>query len=459
MIAWSDAGLGRRLVLVLGVTAIHAAIAGLAVSPLFFMPSVATARHVFGGSNGEKALFEDVRAYHEYASRTLNGEIPYRHFDVEYPIGALPLFLLPRLFVSGEITYRWAFAAEMLLFDAALVWLVAKQGERTVGAGRAVFWYSLGLALLGAIPIARFDLAATFLAFAAMMALNSKRSGLGGVLAGIGGLVKLFPVVVAAPNSVAWPLRKVGLAIPTRELSPSQTTDGSASPALPGRSITALLVTFSIGASIWFLIGGPGVMRSIRYHGERGLEIESLYAGGLIVMAKILRWPLAHQFNHSSVELIAPYAAIAAKLAPILQLIAIAWVLRPAFKAAPSSPSPVPLVVPDQCSSAIIQGYWSGTTSDTREITRAAACILAFALFGKVLSPQYLLWMLPFVAALEGRTGRIGRPLLMLACGLTTLLYFWAGVGLLQFHPLAVAILNIRNLLLLALFVILTRRA
>ena len=447
MIAWSDLDPRRRLVLVLGITAIHAAIAGLAVSPVFFMPSVATARRVFGGSNGEKALFEDVRAYHEYASRTLNGEIPYRGFDVEYPIGALPLFLLPRLFASGDIAYRWAFAFEILLFDAALVWLVAKRGEKTTGAGRAVFWYSLGLALLGAIPIARFDLAATFLAFAAMMALDTKRSGLGGILAGIGGLAKLFPVVVIAPKVVVWVIGKAGLALPSRA------TDGRASPAPRDRSIAALILTLSIGACIWWIIGGPGVMRSIRYHGGRGLEIESLYAGPLIVVAKLLSWPLAYDFNHHSVELITPGAMIASKVAPLVQIVAISWVLLIGFR-----PSRVPLVEADQRAVDGSRSHWLGTTNGTKEGPQTAACILAFALFGKVLSPQYLIWLLPFVATLEGQAGRMGRPVLMVACGITTLLYFWAGVGLLEFHPLAVAILNVRNLLLLGLFAILTQK-
>ena len=85
--------------------------------------------------------------------------------------------------------------------------------------------------------------------------------------------------------------------------------------------------------------------------------------------------------------------------------------------------------------------------------------MLAFALLGKVLSPQYLLWILPFVATLDGREGRWARPLLLAAGVLTTLVYFWAGVGLMNFHPLAIAILNARNLLLVAIFALMVRVA
>ncbi len=405
----------RHLLLVACATTIHAAIAGLAASPLFFVPNVATAQRVFGGSNGEANLFEDVRAYHEYASRTLGGEIPYRDFVVEYPIGALPLFLAPRLVAAGPIAYRWAFAIEMILCDAAIVTLIARRGGRTIGAVRAVCWYSLFLGALGALPIARFDLAAALMAFAAALAWESGRGGIGGVLAGLGGLTKLFPLVVAGPVIAAGRFR---------------------GPIVAG-------FTIAIGLSIWVAIGGAGVGHSLRYHAGRGLEIESLYAGILMIVAKLAGWALRQDFNHSSVELIAPGARVAGAVAPLLQLMSVAWIVGALMRRARARPR-VPPATPDQC-------------PVDRTVYGAGACVLAFALFGKVLSPQYLLWILPFVATLDGREGRWARPLLLAAAVLTTLVYFWAGVGLLSFHPLAIAILNARNLLLVAIFALMVR--
>src|SRR3954469_15741309 len=100
----------RRILIVLAVTAIHALVAAATSSRAFFYVNVATAQRVFGGSNGEKNLYEDVRAYHDYASRAMAGAIPYRDYIIEYPIGALPLFLLPRLIASRFDAFTWAFA-------------------------------------------------------------------------------------------------------------------------------------------------------------------------------------------------------------------------------------------------------------------------------------------------------------------------------------------------------------
>ena len=53
----------------------------------------------------------------------------------------------------------------------------------------------------------------------------------------------------------------------------------------------------------------------------------------------------------------------------------------------------------------------------------SAAAVLAFIVFGKVLSPQYLIWLFPFLAVLDGRTGSLARKIFLLAC-LTTAMFY-----------------------------------
>src|SRR6185312_7377079 len=67
---------------------------------------------------------QDVSAYFNNASQWLRGLIPYAQFQLEYPPGALPIWTVPRWFTSEFETYRKAFAAWMLVFDAGTLALL-----------------------------------------------------------------------------------------------------------------------------------------------------------------------------------------------------------------------------------------------------------------------------------------------------------------------------------------------
>jgi hypothetical protein len=62
--------------------------------------------------------------------------------------------------------------------------------------------------------------------------------------------------------------------------------------------------------------------------------------------------------------------------------------------------------------------------ADLGRLFRAsAAAVCAFIVFGKVLSPQFLIWLVPLVALVRGRRGLAAGSLLA-ACLVTTQLWF-----------------------------------
>ena len=84
----------------------------------------------------------------------------------------------------------------------------------------------------------------------------------------------------------------------------------------------------------------------------------------------------------------------------------------------------------------------------------AGASLLAYVVAGKVLSPQYLVWLSPFVAV--SGSGRV-RWVYLVCCLLTTAVFPWKFEALLEFRRSAEALLLARNLALLWLFALLIK--
>jgi Glycosyltransferase family 87 len=378
-----------------------------AVHALLFL---ATALYlIFLGRNDIAAVSWSLTFYYENASKVMAGMVPYRDFLFEYPILSFPLFLLPRLLVSDLDSYKVVFVVEMLLFDAAAIYLVARHVGEFEGVERVparLGWYTLFCASLSPLLIGRFELAPMLLGFAAARWWFSDRRVVGGVTSGLGTLMKLFPGMVAAP-ALVWEVSRLGI---TR-----------------ARGTAAFLGTLATGMAIWFALGGSQVIDSLGYHANRGIEVESLYGGALFLVGLISRTDVPWVFEFKSYQ-IAPE-----------------WGARMAM-----------LVFPVQAAAVVLvmgRFRWSGMTDGIRY---AGAAVLAFIITGKVLSPQYLIWLFPFVTVLGGRTGSLARQTFLLCCIATAILYPGPGfVMMLDHQPGPIVLLNIRNALLVWLLVLL----
>ena len=361
------------------------------------------------GSADVGAVEWSHRYYYDYASEALSGKIPYRDFPFEYPLLSYPLFLIPRLLVSDFESYRFAFMGEMFLFDVAAIVLIARHGGPSAGTGtvaRRLGWYTLYCFLLAPLVIGRFELAPMVLAFAATCWWFSGRAIRGGITAGLGTLMKIFPGVVAAP-ALVW------------EAARLRTTRA--------RGTAAFLVTLVVGLAFWFGLGGRRVLEPLGYHAGRGLEIESLFGGALFLAGTISGSKAPWVFDHNAYHLSSEWGARLALLTFPVQ------------------------------ATALLVVMWAYRQSGMADGLRfSAAAVLAFIVFGKVLSPQYMIWLFPFMAVLGGRTGSVARQIFLMVCVTTAMIYPGPGFPMVLDHQAgAMLLLNLRNGLLLWLLAML----
>jgi hypothetical protein len=101
---------------------------------------------------------------------------------------------------------------------------------------------------------------------------------------------------------------------------------------------------------------------------------------------------------------------------------------------------------------AALVAVWLAAWRDERPLLRhAAAGVCAFAAFGKVLSPQFLIWLVPLVPLVRGRRGYVATAVLTLALVLTQVWFpahYWDYVNGFSRAWVVLA----RNLTLVALF-------
>jgi hypothetical protein len=137
-----------------------------------------------------------------------------------------------------------------------------------------------------------------------------------------------------------------------------------------------------------------GLLASLSGQASRPLQIESLGAGLLIAAHHAVGLSVAVGSSHGSQNLTGPAADTLALAQSVLQVVAVVlvWVW-----------------------------FARGRATDDRFLQAGAAAVTAFVALGKVLSPQFLVWLLPLVPLVRGKRGLAVGGLLALALGLTQL--------------------------------------
>jgi hypothetical protein len=102
--------------------------------------------------------------------------------------------------------------------------------------------------------------------------------------------------------------------------------------------------------------------------------------------------------------------------------------------------------------------FTRGPATKTRLLYASAAALVAFIALGKVLSPQFLIWLIPIVPLLRGRRGLTAAALLVGALVATQLWFPYRYWDLaLHFGTLESWLVLLRDLALLALLWVVVR--
>ncbi len=352
---------------------------------------------------------DDTDTYFRYARLTLDGKVPYRDFRVEYPPLSLPLFLAPKLVSRDVACFRVAFAIEMLVCNAGTVLIAALWVERTQGRARvlpALAWYTLFFLILSRLVVRRYDAAPMLIGFGASVWWFTSRGALGGLAAAVGTLMKIYPALVALVAAAG------DLARPRMERC---------------KGVIAFSLASLLGIAAWLYLGGVrGVSESLAYQLGRGFEYGSLYSGVQMLVAKALGAEIAIERDHAAWSSITPWSS---------RLITVVFPIQLAAC----------LVV---CGMYLRRGMREG-------VRYTGAAVLAFIVTGKVFSPQYLIWLIPYVAVLEGQIARRGRWIFAAGCAATLLAP--ASLNLLSRTSLWVIVgFNLKNAIFLWLLALLT---
>jgi hypothetical protein len=183
-----------------------------------------------------------------------------------------------------------------------------------------------------------------------------------------------------------------------------------------------------------FVVMAPsGSWYVIAYNLRRPPQLESLVSNAFLLMAKYGSAPVHLVESYHSIGVRGSYTAGAAVASSIILGVLVLACALWTWRLLATSPR----------------------SADTDVLVSAvAATIVILIVFGKVLSPQYMMWLLPVTLVVRGRAGWAAVALTVCAL-VTTLAYFPLDYGSLgRLGYASVRLLTLRNLALVALLIV-----
>ena len=377
----------------------------------------------------------DVAEYYSYALNFWTGHPIFTALPTEYPpLAILPFSftLLPPLSDYQSVFSWWAAAAVIVGY---LGFLRFSDRRRAL----AYFVY-LVIGSAGTL-VARFDIFPALVTLAALWALQRRHYAGAYLLLAVGVLLKLYPIfLLPLPLIAQWQAlhataRVVGLV----EAPAGALADGRRRRAWSPRQIVGWLratlrspatwrvaegavifcAAVGLGFALAFILNPSGALTEFTYASARPLQVESTPAT-FLWLGTLFGIPAHPDFSFVSLNFVGPLDVVLKPLSTLALAAGCVWV------------------------------YWRFARGRLTLAQAFLAVLSVVVVANKIFSPQYLIWLTPFVAEVFGFDA-----LWLLICGLTTLIfpYLYGVRNPIQTVTYDVAfmpIVAVRNLLLLS---------
>jgi hypothetical protein len=307
--------------------------------------------------------YQDVYTYEGWSNFiATTGSLPTDE-TWQYPPAAAFLMLIPRVGIEWE-GFAASFVVLMLIFDLIGFWLMTRLAKEE-RQDTAVWIWLLAMPVLYNLPLLRFDLVPTVIAMAALLALHRRPIWMG-ALVGVGAMIKVWPAFVLFGE---WDRDR-----------------------LLRSAAAALAAVVAIFVLAWVAFGDP--FGFVTNQKDRGLQVEAVAASPWQLRQVITgtQAPIVPRFGTLEVGSgLADAVAKGLDLIALLLLVAAAW------------------------------WWWLRNRAIKRGMSylaeRAVArdfvftVVLLFVVVSRVLSPQYMIWLVGLCAVVLGTRGtRVARP-------------------------------------------------
>ncbi|WP_335932263.1 glycosyltransferase 87 family protein [Streptomyces sp. PTD5-9] len=340
--------------------------------------------------------------YHGWSEVLRSGTYPRADVTWQYPPLAALAVLSPALLPA--LDYASAFFVLAVLCDGLVLALLLHAGRRRERSAAGAWVWVAGVPLLGATAYARYDVMVTAVAVAALLA-GIRRPRALGALAAAGALLKVWPALILV---------------------------GAEPGVRTRRAWTAAAVTAA--GLLLCAAAVPGAFAFLGFQRDRGTEVESL--GALVFhVARWFGWPGRVELHYGSLEFLGPGVGLVSALALGLSAAALGWLLLWRLRA---------------------RAFRASTPADA-----AFTAVLLFTATSRVISPQYMLWLVGLAAVclvFRDSGMRLPAVLVLLATGLTQAEFPFGFDHVVASDATGVALVCARNGLLIAATLIACRR-